>query len=427
MTRVRLYLVGSLVLVVLAGCGRSFLDYAQREPWRREAEIACLKSGAVKENPTLVRIEPIEGPGICGAEYPLKVAALGGSSIMGFADDLQPPAPIPGGRSVRPQPRWPIAEPPPQWRLAPRPEADVEAAAAPLSIHPPGIPESEEEIAADQPEIDRPAPAITPARPYYRPTVEATPLPRPTVVPRYERPYEPPPAATQAPSRPLYPATLHQPATPLGPPAGQRLTGAIGPVSLNPSATLACPIVSALDQWITTAVQPAAMRWFGQPVVSIRQISAYSCRGMNGNPHARISEHAFGNALDIAAFTLADGRTISVKRGWRGAPEEVGFLHDVQGAACQSFTTVLAPGSNRFHYDHMHVDLMRRASGRVVCNPGAIPGEVAAARAARRGTYARRGDPNVTGSIASYASKADEASPDDDDWVEHDGPRESVD
>ena len=131
---------------------------------------------------------------------------------------------------------------------------------------------------------------------------------------------------------------------------------------MTPNATLACPLVSALDQWIATSVQPSAMRWFGQPVIEIKQISAYSCRGMNGNPRARISEHAFGNALDIASFTLADGRRITVRDGWRGGPEEQGFLRDVQGAACDRFTTVLAPGSNVFHYDHMHVDLMRRAA-----------------------------------------------------------------
>ena len=86
MTRgVRLYLVGSFVLVSLAGCGRGFFQSAEREPWRAEAEIACLKSGAVKESPELVRIEPISGPGMCGAEFPLKVAALGeGSGSFGL-------------------------------------------------------------------------------------------------------------------------------------------------------------------------------------------------------------------------------------------------------------------------------------------------------------------------------------------------------
>jgi hypothetical protein len=66
---------------------------------------------------------------------------------------------------------------------------------------------------------------------------------------------------------------------------------------------------------------------------------------------------------------------------------------------------VLAPGSNRFHYDHIHVDLMRRASGRAICEPGAVPGEVVAARA--RGKFVGRGDPGVTGSIASKTSKSE--------------------
>src|SRR3954467_579551 len=98
MTRgVRLYLVGSFVLVSLAGCGRGFFQSAEREPWRAEAEMACLKSGAVKENGDLVRINPISGPGVGGTEYPLKVADLGqGSGIFGFADEVRPSAGING-------------------------------------------------------------------------------------------------------------------------------------------------------------------------------------------------------------------------------------------------------------------------------------------------------------------------------------------
>lgn len=115
---------------------------------------------------------------------------------------------------------------------------------------------------------------------------------------------------------------------------------------------------------------------------------------MNGQPGAHISEHAFGNALDIAAFVLADGRRITVKNGWHGAPEEQGFLRDVHASACENFSTVLAPGSNRFHYDHIHVDLARRRSGRVVCNPRAVPGDLIARRAQDRmatGSVGRHG------------------------------------
>jgi hypothetical protein len=129
---------------------------------------------------------------------------------------------------------------------------------------------------------------------------------------------------------------------------------------------------------------------------------------MNGNPRASISEHAFGNALDIASFTLADGRKITVKNGWRGLPEEQGFLRDVQAAACEQFSTVLAPGSNVFHYDHIHVDLMRRRDGRRACNPSAVSGEAVAARAGARYGARRGGEPAVTGSLAPrrYAAPA---------------------
>ncbi|HXW42273.1 MAG TPA: extensin family protein, partial [Xanthobacteraceae bacterium] len=79
-------------------------------------------------------------------------------------------------------------------------------------------------------------------------------------------------------------------------------------------------------------------------------------------------------------------------------------------------TTVLAPGANVYHYNHIHVDLMRHYNGRHVCEPGAIPGEVAAARARSqlaqhdRGRY---GDPGVTGSIATDARERHSGEDDD--------------
>src|SRR5436309_4165509 len=137
MTRgVRLYLVGSIVLVSLAGCGGGFFQSAEREPWRAEAEIACLKSGAVKESAELVRINPISGPGVCGAEFPLKVTALGESSgSFGFADDdLRPPGNI--GR----QPPWPIAQPPsPYSGRSIQQLRNGAPPSGPISLAPPGV------------------------------------------------------------------------------------------------------------------------------------------------------------------------------------------------------------------------------------------------------------------------------------------------
>jgi hypothetical protein len=369
MTRgVRWYLVGSLVLVALAGCGRWF---AEREPWRREAEVACLKSGAVKESPAVARVKPIEGPGICGADFPLKVASLGDSALIGYAEAPRPPGAIPNATSAA-MPRWPVGD------------------------------------TRQMPTLD--AQPLPPPEPVYAPP--------PNV--RHEPQYRPPVHS------PAPPATMRSPQTvPLGPARAPHTTASAGPVEVKPTATLACPIVSALDRWVADTVQPAALRWLRQPVIEIRQISAYSCRGMNAQPGARISEHAFGNALDIAGFTLADGRRITVRDGWRGTPEEQAFLRDVHAGACNHFTTVLAPGSNAFHYDHFHVDLMRRASGRSLCQPESISGDVIAARAAReRNVRPSRYATPYTGTVTPRdRTRAGRIVADDgDDWVE-DEPR----
>ena len=85
---------GSAVLLALAGCGRGFFMGEERAPWRHDAEVACMKSGAVKVG--VVQIDPIEGPGACGMDFPLKVTALGEySPAMSYADELRPPASIP--------------------------------------------------------------------------------------------------------------------------------------------------------------------------------------------------------------------------------------------------------------------------------------------------------------------------------------------
>ena len=223
---------------------------------------------------------------------------------------------------------------------------------------------------------------------------------------RCEAPYRPDPRERAAPFPPRYPGSGE--VVPLSPSRERAAASLATAASVSPPATLACPIVSQLDRWIIEAVQPAAQKWFGQPVTEIKQISAYSCRGMNGNPNAHISEHAFGNALDIAAFVFGDGHKVTVEKGWHGTPEEQGFLHDVQFAACELFTTVLAPGSNSYHYNHIHVDLMRHASGRHICQPGAIAGDEVAARV--RGHYAgNRGD--TTSSIPRHTSRANFRAP----------------
>src|SRR3974390_560577 len=85
-----------IALLALAGC--SHYLFAEREPWRRDAEIACLNTGAVKETAQRVRVSAISGLGICGMDYPIRVAAVGDSAPLAYSDEPpRPPGAIPGG------------------------------------------------------------------------------------------------------------------------------------------------------------------------------------------------------------------------------------------------------------------------------------------------------------------------------------------
>jgi len=436
----RFSIIGAVVLLALAGCGRGFFQDAERAPWRHEAEVACLKSGAVKVGTAAVQIEPIEGPGACGADFPLKVTALGEFPAMSFADGLRPPARIPNASAAN-MPRWPVyqhryPDPP---RVAPVDAAPVQPATIDGEqlrwvVGPPGINRAQAAAPAGQPMSIVPsdeAPMSAPrSLPAYPPRAGPRPAPqasaRPDDIP--DDAAVPPGGSAAVPEprmQPAYNAAREPARAPprLGPMREPYNPAAMPQATLTPPAKLACPIVSALDRWVSDGVQPAALHWFNAPVAVIHQIGSYSCRSMNGAGGHGISEHAFGNALDIAGFTLADGRKITVKDGWHGTPEEQGFLHDLQLYACETFVTVLAPGYNAAHYNHFHVDLMRRPNGRRPCRPTAIRGEVVAARA--RAHYAsKHGAPRYTGSIGAVmkAAKAgsDEAVAGEDGYVPDD-------
>lgn len=139
-------------------------------------------------------------------------------------------------------------------------------------------------------------------------------------------------------------------------------------VQLSQPATLNCSVTQPLYDWMNGTVQPAAQSAFGAPVTGITVAASYSCRARNNKRGARMSEHGFGNAIDISSFTLADGRKITVKQGWRGEGDEREFLRQVRRDACGEFMTVLGPGTDRHHGDHFHLDLANRRSGKTYCN-----------------------------------------------------------
>ncbi|UVK41071.1 extensin family protein [Mesorhizobium sp. AR10] len=134
-------------------------------------------------------------------------------------------------------------------------------------------------------------------------------------------------------------------------------------VAIGPGTELNCQMAEAAARFTTDVIQPAAKAEFGADLKSISQASAFVCRPRNGT--RKLSEHAFGNALDIASFTLSDGRKVEISPT---PPEkDAKFLNTVRKAACGPFKTVLGPGSDADHALHFHLDLEPRRNGGTFC------------------------------------------------------------
>ena len=120
---------------------------------------------------------------------------------------------------------------------------------------------------------------------------------------------------------------------------------------------MTCPLAFAFTQWVQSDLQVPAMGEFGSAVVKVETMGTYSCRPIAGT--GRLSEHGSANAVDVAAFVLADGRRVSVLNGWSGDEREARFLKSVRASACRRFNTVLSPDYNADHRDHFHFDMGR--------------------------------------------------------------------
>ncbi|MDB5733025.1 MAG: Extensin family protein [Variovorax sp.] len=142
-------------------------------------------------------------------------------------------------------------------------------------------------------------------------------------------------------------------------------------VRIGTPLALSCPMALSFFMWERHALQPAAQRHFGQRVAAIDHLGSYACRDINrgegappgaaGAPGPERSRHATANALDIAAFTLADGQRIDVRKDWRtGASDASGpaaqWLGEAHRGACRFFEGVLGPDYNAVHRDHFHLE-----------------------------------------------------------------------
>ena len=133
-------------------------------------------------------------------------------------------------------------------------------------------------------------------------------------------------------------------------------------VSVNPPAILRCGMASAITDWIRTDMEPLAVG-LGSVISGLDNFDSFECRGRNGVIGAQLSEHGRANALDVRALKLANGQSISLTD--RTVPREL--RENVLHSACTRFTTVLGPGSDGYHEDHIHLDLMERHNNYKIC------------------------------------------------------------
>ena len=133
-------------------------------------------------------------------------------------------------------------------------------------------------------------------------------------------------------------------------------------VALKPAAILRCAMASEIAAWVRSDVAPLTTS-LGSVINVLDNFDSFECRGRNRVAGAPLSEHGRANALDVRAFGLANGQSISLTD--RMVPREVreNVLHSV----CARFTTVLGPGSDGYHEDHIHLDLMARHNNYKIC------------------------------------------------------------
>ena len=133
-------------------------------------------------------------------------------------------------------------------------------------------------------------------------------------------------------------------------------------VPVKPSAKLRCTMASAIADWIRADITPLA-EGLGSRISELDNFDSFECRGRNRVAGAKLSEHGRANALDIRAIRLADGRTIALTD--RNVPHEL--RETMMKSACMRFMTVLGPGSDGYHEDHIHLDLAERRNGYRIC------------------------------------------------------------
>ncbi|MFJ2322931.1 extensin family protein [Pseudomonas sp. NPDC087817] len=132
-----------------------------------------------------------------------------------------------------------------------------------------------------------------------------------------------------------------------------------GEVAFSSSFLASCPLAVAYALFERHTLQPAAQSVYGEKVVRLDHLGSFACRNIYNRESGALSRHASADALDIAGFRLADGRTISVLKDWPKQNQDAQFLRKVRDGACEAFSVVLSPDYNAAHRNHFHVDVGR--------------------------------------------------------------------
>jgi hypothetical protein len=129
---------------------------------------------------------------------------------------------------------------------------------------------------------------------------------------------------------------------------------------LSDQPTLNCGFAYKFMSWLKVEASPTVTTATQKKIAALGTGPGFQCRGRNGDMSARLSEHAFGNAVDIERIKMADGEIIDVKDAITSGAKFQPALAALRATACQYFTTVLGPGTNSAHATHFHFDLARR-------------------------------------------------------------------
>ncbi len=135
-------------------------------------------------------------------------------------------------------------------------------------------------------------------------------------------------------------------------------------IAVTPPATITCPVAEALARWVTEVVKPEGERHLKRAPKSVAIGTSYECR--NQRSGAKLSEHAFANGVDVMSFAFEGRAALPVAPHPSGSPEAA-FQDAVRTGACTHFSTVLGPGSDAAHADHLHLDMRERKAGYRLC------------------------------------------------------------